>query len=295
MWDISRDPYRNNSTSFNDVDSFETATVSPLPSYSSLDEPNSMEIIATKVTTEMPESNEITGTPTETNVELVTENPGKQEVGQNPENFTIPIIPPATKEQVSSPSPDTSSEPMLPPPVVDQEPEIVTKPQETTEDSSSHLNDQVASNPNVLLIPPPPGSEKAPDVPREPEPGQVPESQVDVPLHPFNLRDIPISLISLSGNSGGSNSDMATYLVSPSSNAPIDFTRFRYHVVTGQLLKIGSTGPGVCPPNMRFFAVPGHPKNGACDCDYYQCSRPLIYSPEKHQCYWAWSQVATIL
>lgn len=149
-----------------------------------------------------------------------------------------------------------------------------------------------ASSPSLQLIPPP--NSPSPDVPQEPVEGQLPQSpEPATPIHPYNLYDIPISLLSLSGNSGGSNSDMATIsnLANPTGSVPLDFTQFRYHVETGQLIKIGSQGPGICPKNMRFFAVPGHPKNGACDCDYYQCSRPLIYSPDKHECYWAWSQV----
>ncbi|ODN04651.1 hypothetical protein Ocin01_02015 [Orchesella cincta] len=108
-------------------------------------------------------------------------------------------------------------------------------------------------------------------------PQQQQQAVTDTPV------PIPVTLLSIAGNSGGT-----TGKSSNKNDLHVDFTRFRYHVKSGQLQKIGSTDG--CPENMRFFAIPGDSKSGSCDCDYYQCSRPLIYSHEKDQCYWAWSQ-----
>jgi len=64
----------------------------------------------------------------------------------------------------------------------------------------------------------------------------------------------------------------------------------RLDPITNKYYEIGSTEP--CSQNMRFFAVPDPDSvEGRCDCDYQQCSRPLIYSAQFNQCFWAWSQV----
>ncbi len=69
-----------------------------------------------------------------------------------------------------------------------------------------------------------------------------------------------------------------------------DLHLVRLDPATQKYFELGSTEP--CPQNMRFFAVPDEESNeGRCDCDYHQCDRPLIYSADYNQCFWAWSQV----
>jgi len=74
----------------------------------------------------------------------------------------------------------------------------------------------------------------------------------------------------------------------PQTTPPPDYSLVRQDVVSGRLIEIGSTE--LCPANMRFFAIPGNKTAGACDCDYHQCARPLLYSKKHDQCFWAWSQ-----
>lgn len=70
----------------------------------------------------------------------------------------------------------------------------------------------------------------------------------------------------------------------------IDLMKYRLDVDSNTYIRLGTTNK--CPENMRFFAVDGNETTGMCDCDYYECSRPLIYHSEKNQCYFAWSQVS---
>jgi len=71
-----------------------------------------------------------------------------------------------------------------------------------------------------------------------------------------------------------------------------DLFKERYDPVTMKYYEIGISEP--CGENMRFFAIPEENSNeGRCDCDYHQCSRPLIYSAKYNQCFWAWTQVST--
>ncbi|KAJ6645288.1 hypothetical protein Bhyg_00492 [Pseudolycoriella hygida] len=69
---------------------------------------------------------------------------------------------------------------------------------------------------------------------------------------------------------------------------PPDYTLVRYDEATQKYLEIGSTK--YCSENMRFFADPDNETAGTCDCDYHECSRPLLYSDKYKQCFWAWSQ-----
>lgn len=71
--------------------------------------------------------------------------------------------------------------------------------------------------------------------------------------------------------------------------APADYSIVRMDIESGKLMDIGDLG--TCSENMRFFANPDNETLGQCDCDYHQCSRPLIYSEKYKQCFWAWSQV----
>jgi len=68
----------------------------------------------------------------------------------------------------------------------------------------------------------------------------------------------------------------------------IDLSEVRFDDATQKFQDIGSTE--VCSQNMRFFALPESERDGDCDCDYHQCSRPLIYSEKYAQCFWAWTQ-----
>lgn len=59
-----------------------------------------------------------------------------------------------------------------------------------------------------------------------------------------NLQDIPITLVSLAGNSGGFSLESvptadSLNLDGQRERETIDFTKMRYHVETGQLIKIG--------------------------------------------------------
>lgn len=71
---------------------------------------------------------------------------------------------------------------------------------------------------------------------------------------------------------------------------PPDYTLVRFDEASQMYLEIGSTK--YCSQNMRFFADPDNETAGACDCDYHECSRPLLYSDKYKQCFWAWSQVS---
>lgn len=71
---------------------------------------------------------------------------------------------------------------------------------------------------------------------------------------------------------------------------PPDYTLVRFDAVSQKYLEIGSTK--YCSQNMRFFADPYNETAGACDCDYHECARPLLYSEKYQQCFWAWSQVS---
>lgn len=304
--------FRNNGTTA--IDAFEVSN--PTADFTAIPAETTVETVQERVNNTAPTMtiqfipNEISIPPIEDTEQDVRTRESEDAVEEFPLNTITPTIaaPTTAAVLVVSSSSSPPSLPSLPPvqPVIDpislvqtndEDNGAFSSPAETAYPAtiaSLPIIVPGASSPSIQLIPPPPTpSSSSPSLPREPEQGELPESPEPDSLQPYNLHDIPISLVSLSGNSGGSTSDMATFssLVSPTDNVPVDFTRYRYHVVTGQLFKIGSTGSGICPENMRFFAVPGHPKNGACDCDYYQCSRPLIYSPEKHQCYWAWSQV----
>lgn len=73
---------------------------------------------------------------------------------------------------------------------------------------------------------------------------------------------------------------------------PPDYTVVRFDETSQAYLEIGSTK--YCSQNMRFFADPDNETAGACDCDYHECSRPLLYSDKYKQCFWAWSQVNKI-
>lgn len=300
--------FRNNGTTATDVDDINANNPSADLIAAVADTTTTVETAQERVNTTVPTMtiqfvpNELSSPPTENTEQDEMTRESDDAVEEFPLNTITPTIAaPTTSAEVSSSSP-----PSLPPvqPVIDpislvpsndDDNVAFSSPAETAYPATiASIIAPDSSGPSIQLIPPPPTSlSSSPSLPREPEQGELPESPEPDSLQPYNLHDIPISLVSLSGNSGGSTSDMATFssLASPTDNVPVDFTRYRYHVVTGQLFKIGSTGANICPENMRFFAVPGHPKNGACDCDYYQCSRPLIYSPEKHQCYWAWSQV----
>lgn len=70
---------------------------------------------------------------------------------------------------------------------------------------------------------------------------------------------------------------------------PPDYTLVRFDETSQQYLEIGSTK--YCSQNMRFFADPYNETSGACDCDYHECTRPLLYSDKYKQCFFAWSQV----
>jgi len=67
--------------------------------------------------------------------------------------------------------------------------------------------------------------------------------------------------------------------------------KYRLDVDSNKYIRLGTTDK--CPANMRFFAVDGNETSGMCDCDYYQCSRPSLYSPQTKQCHFAWSQVGS--
>lgn len=69
----------------------------------------------------------------------------------------------------------------------------------------------------------------------------------------------------------------------------IDFKRYRFHEQKKRYLKVGDKNG--CDENMRFFAVPNDERLGRCDCDWFQCSRPLLYDDKTDKCYWAWSTV----
>jgi len=69
---------------------------------------------------------------------------------------------------------------------------------------------------------------------------------------------------------------------------PPDYTLVRYDEIQLKYLEIGTTQ--YCSANMRFFATPYNETSGSCDCDYHECSRPLLYSDKYKQCFWAWSQ-----
>ncbi len=71
---------------------------------------------------------------------------------------------------------------------------------------------------------------------------------------------------------------------------PPDYTVVRFDETAQTYYEIGSTK--YCSQNMRFFADPYNETTGACDCDYHECSRPLLYSDKYKQCFWAWSQVS---
>lgn len=73
---------------------------------------------------------------------------------------------------------------------------------------------------------------------------------------------------------------------------PPDYTAVRFDETSQTYLEIGSTK--YCSQNMRFFADPYNETAGACDCDYHECSRPLLYSDKYKQCFWAWSQVSSL-
>lgn len=76
------------------------------------------------------------------------------------------------------------------------------------------------------------------------------------------------------------------------STPPPDYTLVRFDEISQKYLEIGSTK--YCSQNMRFFADPDNETAGACDCDYHECSRPLLYSDKYKQCFWAWSQVSFV-
>ncbi|XP_037048337.1 uncharacterized protein LOC119082794 [Bradysia coprophila] len=69
---------------------------------------------------------------------------------------------------------------------------------------------------------------------------------------------------------------------------PPDYTAVRFDETSQTYLEIGSTK--YCSQNMRFFADPYNETSGACDCDYHECARPLLYSDKYKQCFFAWSQ-----
>jgi len=67
----------------------------------------------------------------------------------------------------------------------------------------------------------------------------------------------------------------------------INFNEYRFHAEKKRYFKLGDKKG--CNENMRFFAVPNDKRLGECDCDWFSCSRPLLYSKKTDQCHYAWS------
>jgi len=68
----------------------------------------------------------------------------------------------------------------------------------------------------------------------------------------------------------------------------LDFNFYRLHSAKERYFRLGDWNP--CNANMRFLAVPEDNRLGLCDCNLFQCARPLLYYNRTEECYWAWSQ-----